>query len=316
MTAKFSASADGSKVTIGNAAEDALQIDATAKTIAVLGTYVFKAANIKASKAGVNGSVFAHNLADTPSIGMFAGTSSPNYGTLGFYSDASYSGYALDINCGPDAAFGRRAMRLYDAGQVRFGNPGGVVGQSPSKAYGGFFGEPIGSTETVNIVAVQKGDSVLSMVAYWQAGVGQSGRIQSINATTLNADRALDINCAGFTQNGSLVTTAAGNTSDRRTKENVTDISGALDAINALRPVKFDFKPEYRYGDKTLVGKQFGVIADEINEVFPELVNDSPTTANFPDAEKLKAVNYIGLIPQLVAAIQELTARVAELEAR
>jgi len=42
MTAKLTASADGTKVTIGTAAEDALQIDATAKTIEALSPYVFK----------------------------------------------------------------------------------------------------------------------------------------------------------------------------------------------------------------------------------------------------------------------------------
>ena len=39
MTAKFSASADGTKVNIGNAAEDALQIDSTAKTIKAVAPY-------------------------------------------------------------------------------------------------------------------------------------------------------------------------------------------------------------------------------------------------------------------------------------
>jgi hypothetical protein len=39
MTAKLTASADGSKVLIGTAAEDALQIDATAKTIKALAPY-------------------------------------------------------------------------------------------------------------------------------------------------------------------------------------------------------------------------------------------------------------------------------------
>jgi len=42
MTAKLTASADGSKVLIGNAAEDALEIDATAKTIAALAPYLLK----------------------------------------------------------------------------------------------------------------------------------------------------------------------------------------------------------------------------------------------------------------------------------
>lgn len=39
MTAKFSASADGTKVNIGNAAEDALQIDSVAKTIEAVVPY-------------------------------------------------------------------------------------------------------------------------------------------------------------------------------------------------------------------------------------------------------------------------------------
>ena len=43
MTAKFSASADGTKVTIGTAAEDALQIDATAKTIKAVSPYIIEA---------------------------------------------------------------------------------------------------------------------------------------------------------------------------------------------------------------------------------------------------------------------------------
>jgi len=45
MTAKLSASADGTKVTIGTAAEDALQIDATEKTIKALAPYLFNADN-------------------------------------------------------------------------------------------------------------------------------------------------------------------------------------------------------------------------------------------------------------------------------
>jgi hypothetical protein len=56
MTAKLTASADGTKVTIGTAAEDALQIDSTAKTIAALAPYSFlpltSYANDSAASAG------------------------------------------------------------------------------------------------------------------------------------------------------------------------------------------------------------------------------------------------------------------------
>lgn len=42
MTAKFKASADGTKVTIGTAAEDALEIDAAANVINALAPYIFQ----------------------------------------------------------------------------------------------------------------------------------------------------------------------------------------------------------------------------------------------------------------------------------
>jgi hypothetical protein len=45
MTAKLTASADGSKILIGTAAEDALEIDATTKTVKALSPYVFEASN-------------------------------------------------------------------------------------------------------------------------------------------------------------------------------------------------------------------------------------------------------------------------------
>ncbi len=56
MTAKLSASADGTKVTIGTAAEDALQIDATAKTIAALAPYLLKG-DIQEQNLAANGYV-------------------------------------------------------------------------------------------------------------------------------------------------------------------------------------------------------------------------------------------------------------------
>ena len=46
MSAKITASADGSKVTIGNAAEDALLIDTMAKTITAVGAYSIPANEI------------------------------------------------------------------------------------------------------------------------------------------------------------------------------------------------------------------------------------------------------------------------------
>lgn len=54
--------------------------------------------------------------------------------------------------------------------------------------------------------------------------------------------------------------------------------------------------------------KEFGFIAQEVKELFPELVEQ--------DAEGIYAVNYTGLIPVLVEAIKELQAKVEALESQ
>ena len=48
-----------------------------------------------------------------------------------------------------------------------------------------------------------------------------------------------------------------------------------------------------------------GVIAQDVEEVFPELVNEK---------EEFKSVNYNGLVGALIEAVKELSARVEELE--
>jgi hypothetical protein len=61
MSAKITADATGTKVTIGTAAEDALQIDATAKTIKALAPYLLK------------GDIAAQGLAETGYVKLASG---------------------------------------------------------------------------------------------------------------------------------------------------------------------------------------------------------------------------------------------------
>ena len=98
--------------------------------------------------------------------------------------------------------------------------------------------------------------------------------------------------------------------SDARLKENVQDIDVGLGAILALKPRKFDWKSGK---GKDIKGDR-GFIAQEFEQVFPQLVDDWADPA--PEGEApYKSVRQ-DLIPVLVKAIQELTARVQTLEAR
>ncbi|MGC2108868.1 MAG: tail fiber domain-containing protein [Candidatus Korobacteraceae bacterium] len=58
-------------------------------------------------------------------------------------------------------------------------------------------------------------------------------------------------------------------TSSLRFKEQVRDMGDSTSALMKLRPVTFFYKPEYAKGDRTL---QYGLIAEEVAQVYPELV--------------------------------------------
>ena len=98
--------------------------------------------------------------------------------------------------------------------------------------------------------------------------------------------------------------------SDIRLKENVQDLDVGLNAILALKPRKFDWKEGK---GKNIKGDR-GFIAQEFETVFPNLIDEWKDKA--PEGEApYKSVRQ-DLIPVLVKAIQELTARVQTLEAR
>ena len=79
-----------------------------------------------------------------------------------------------------------------------------------------------------------------------------------------------------------------------------------------LKPSVYEFKIADFPGVSLPKGKQMGLIADEVKAVFPELVSEAVNPARYDQERKLiskevkyEAVNYIGLIPALIAAVQE-----------
>ncbi|MGA3056015.1 MAG: tail fiber domain-containing protein [Candidatus Korobacteraceae bacterium] len=57
--------------------------------------------------------------------------------------------------------------------------------------------------------------------------------------------------------------------SSLRFKEQVRDMGDSTNALMKLRPVTFLYKPEYDKGERTL---QYGLIAEEVAKVYPDLV--------------------------------------------
>jgi len=105
--------------------------------------------------------------------------------------------------------------------------------------------------------------------------------------------------------------TLAGNliqNSDQRLKTNIAnlDASSSLAEINALNPVTFNWTDPAEG-----MTRQLGFIAQQVQQVFPNLVSTTSPTALTPDGTL--SLNYIDLISPIVAAIQQLDKEITSL---
>jgi hypothetical protein len=108
--------------------------------------------------------------------------------------------------------------------------------------------------------------------------------------------------------NGTAYATgAAGALSDIRHKNNVLNISEGLNAVLLLRPVSYLWNDDY-VTDNGMKGLHFGFIAQEVKEILPDVILEQN------NEEKTLGLKYNEIIPVLVKAIQELEARIKQLE--
>ena len=98
---------------------------------------------------------------------------------------------------------------------------------------------------------------------------------------------------------GTVNATSYNASSDYRIKDNVVSLNGTY-VVDNLRPVE--------YFNKSLKRQDVGLIAHELQEIYPFLVTGDK------DAEHYQSINYTGLIGILIREIQELKKRVAVLE--
>lgn len=107
------------------------------------------------------------------------------------------------------------------------------------------------------------------------------------------------------------ITGFAGQPSDARLKENITTIPDALSIVNGMRGVYYDWTDEYL---ETFTGNIFipkhdtGVIAQEVQEVLPEVVFMKPNGD--------LGVRYEKIVGVLIQAVKELKAEVDTLKSR
>jgi hypothetical protein len=139
-------------------------------------------------------------------------------------------------------------------------------------------------------------------------GVMEVGRYIDFHSTAADAtdftyriDNVSDGNLSfsgSLSVTGVITCTDLNTTSDIILKQNIQTVENALDIVNDLRGVKFEWKENNK--------PSFGVVAQELQEVLPELVTNTDP----------KTVNYNGIIGVLIEAIKEQQRQIEDLRAR
>lgn len=124
-------------------------------------------------------------------------------------------------------------------------------------------------------------------------------------------------NCAGFFNGDICGTGTFTYTSDAKLKQNVAEMKDALAILNKLEPKTYTFKNEAFPRMMLPEGNQYGLIAQDLEKVLPELVQPAVLPALYNEEGKVeaeaiefKSVNYNALIPILVQGIKEQQAQI------
>lgn len=197
----------------------------------------------------------------------------------------------------------------------------GIGGTASNAAtnYGGYF---LVNTPFVSPTENNNNTGVRGIAGNANINVGGRFETSSTNVATNYGIRASANGAAGSTDlagwfdgdvqiNGNLTATT-GTISDQQFKKNIDSISNVFDIIAQLKPKTFDFDtasfPQFNFSNK----KQYGLIAQEVEQILPELVLDKIFPEQYDSlgnqtapAIPFKTLNYQEFIPILIAGMQE-----------
>jgi len=132
-------------------------------------------------------------------------------------------------------------------------------------------------------------------------GIGFSPNITG--QTIPQGENAVFINCRTGTLNarGAVTAPSFTSSSSKRFKTNINNLTNSLETINQLQGVAYEWKE---------TGKSdIGLIAEEVNEILPELVKKDEDDAP-------EGIDYGKLTAVLIEAVKELTQKVSDLESK
>jgi hypothetical protein len=164
--------------------------------------------------------------------------------------------------------------------------------------------------DKLNELEVQSG----SMSTETLQSVTNNGATSSVQVTITNSTDSTSKTNGAFVVSGGVGINNTLNvggdviafaSSDRRLKDNIKPIEGALDKVSKISGNTFDWNEEKQ---NTYKGRDYGVVAQEIKEVMPELVDTRDNG--------YLAVKYDKIVPLLIESIKELKKEIEELKSK
>lgn len=170
----------------------------------------------------------------------------------------------------------------------------------------GYITRPAGTTQ--DMIIYNGNGNMVYQVDSGTMAFNTGGANNRITISNTGAVNVVSLGTLGY-----VCTTAAGllsaggascSSSDARLKKNIVNItsSSALDAVDSMRGVYFDWINQKEYGS----AHQIGMIAQEVEQVIPEVVSTH--------SDGMKAIAYDKLVPLLLEAIKELKVRLETAE--
>ncbi len=240
------------------------------------------------TSAGAGGS-------DNSSFGYQANPSGGNYN--------SSFGYAAGNGGGNNSSFGVSAGVVGGTNNSSFGSAAGNGGTNNSS-----FGSEAGYSTTGNgnvfigykagFSSITENNTLYIDNCYYDISAG------NCTSPLIKGDfygRSLTIN-------GTLAMTNLLSPSDERYKRNIQPLQMSLEKVERLAGVSYEWKTEKYAGKGFREGRQIGLIAQEVEKVFPELVQT--------DSDGYKGVAYDKLVPVLIEAVKEQQKEMRDKDAR
>jgi hypothetical protein len=240
---------------------------------------------------------------------------SSNTGSTGQFilsADGSYLDYASNLRIRTAGTTASERIRIDTAGRVGINTrtpvhlldvasttpsaqiraTDGTVSHFVGAASGTFAAH--GTSSSHPLCLITNGVEAMRITATGGVGIGTTtvntpNKLEVTGATRINGNLAVygDVNASGDI--------TAFFTSDQRLKTNITPINNALDKIDQITGVTYDWDTELQQRHE---GHDVGVLAQEVESILPEAV--------VTREDGYKAVNYEKLVPLLIQAIKEL----------